>query len=147
MLNYREILNSRSVYHASHESNISNCSGKPNGSRHSTVCEARSKPHGPSYKPVRDMWTITHEYSMASVCLAWYHRTRFLDNLRVGLHFALGTGFSAHTCAIMCYRKRFRINYTHVGLLQIICDLLFITDGSVHNLCAFPVDHRRLRYE
>ena len=62
--------------------------------------------------------------------------TRFLENLQLGLYFTLGTVYSDLSCAIMWYHKRFQKPYAHVVALQIVCDLLCITDGSATiNVC------------
>ena len=65
--------------------------------------------------------------------------TRFLKKLRLGLYFALGTVYSQFSCAITRYHKLFRRPYAHVVALQIVCDLLCITDGSATIDVCFPM--------
>ena len=65
--------------------------------------------------------------------------TRFLKKLRLRFYFALGTVYSQFSCAIKRYHKRFRRPYAHVVALQIVCDLLCITDGSATIDVCFPM--------
>jgi hypothetical protein len=114
-----------------------------------------------------DLWPFAKRYLIhTGHCrhCVWYlhHRTWDFSGNRVpcitssdtfpekcthGIVFASGTVSCWLTCEIRCYRKRLSSSYAHVQVLQTVCDFLCITDVLDYISCAFPMDHRRLRYE
>ena len=88
---------------------------------------------------VRDLLGITDCCLKSDVCFFIWDPTRFLKKLRLGLYFALGTVYSQFSCVITRYDKWFQRTYAHVVALQIICNLLSITDGSATIDVCFPM--------
>ena len=89
------------------------------------------------------LWFVVYRQRLRQewrVLFVW-DPTRFLKKLWLGLYFTLGTVYSKLSCAIPWYHKRFRRPYAHVVALQIVCDLLCITDGSATiDVCFSDVD-------
>ena len=87
------------------------------------------------------LWFVVYHWRLRlewRVLFVW-DPTCFLKKLRLRLYFTLGTVYSELSCAITWYHKRFRRPYAHVVALQIICDLLCITDSSAMIDVCFPM--------
>ena len=85
-------------------------------------------------------FVVYHRWLRQEWCVLFvWDPTRFLKKLRLRLYFTLGMVYSEFSCVITRYHKWFQRPYAHVAALQIVSDLLCMTDGSSMIDVRFPM--------